>query len=170
MHVHSYFRSRLPPVTIMSSQPRFMSLPTLPPTLPHKLSSSPHPDETTTLLPKDRSSSETKPLFPPIRRVLFVSFLTSMTFAFTQTSLMYAFHDMTCDEFYQSHEWDGFGDRCASRAIEAKTVRDIAIMASITTGSCTSLSSSSEPIQLIHDLPSHPQPIRNRHVHQALRR
>jgi len=65
-----------------------------------------------------------------------VSFFTSMTLAFTQTSLIYAFHDMTCEEYYQSHTWDGVGDRCALRAIDAKTAKDIAVMSSITIGSC----------------------------------
>lgn len=61
-----------------------------------------------------------------------------MTFAFTQTSLIYAFHDMTCDEYYQSHEWDGVGDRCGLRTIDARTAKDIATMSSITVGACTS--------------------------------
>ncbi|CAD6580355.1 MAG: hypothetical protein TREMPRED_002714 [Tremellales sp. Tagirdzhanova-0007] len=95
-------------------------------------SPSPTPDETTSLLARVSASP---PRFPPIRRVFFVSFFISMTFAFTQTSLLYAFHDMTCDEYYRSHTWNGIGDRCSSGPIDAETAKDIALMASVTTGS-----------------------------------
>ncbi|WVQ69175.1 uncharacterized protein L199_007391 [Kwoniella botswanensis] len=97
------------------------------------------PNENTALLPPDPHSSETRKrwnLFPPVRRVFFTSLLLSMTFAFTQTSLIYAFRVMTCDEYYKTHEWDGsHGDRCSIPQVEGKSAREIAIMSTTTTTS-----------------------------------
>nr|KIR89040.1 hypothetical protein I308_00037 [Cryptococcus tetragattii IND107] len=60
-----------------------------------------------------------------------------MTFAFTQTSPIYAFRIMTCDEYYKTHdEWTGTGDRCSVPKIEADSASQIAIMSTVTT-SCT---------------------------------
>lgn len=87
--------------------------------------------------PKHSSSSPgstSTGLFPPIRRVLFTSFLLSMTFAFTQTSLIYAFRTMTCDEWYKTHPFPGqVGDICATPAIDARTAKSVALMSSVTT-------------------------------------
>ncbi|WVQ87093.1 hypothetical protein IAS59_000814 [Cryptococcus gattii] len=92
------------------------------------------PTEDTPLLPLDKSP---RSWFPPVTRVLFTSFLLAMTFAFTQTSLIYAFRIMTCDEYYKTHdEWTGTGDRCSMPKIEADSASQIAIMSTVTT-SCT---------------------------------
>ncbi|WVW78540.1 hypothetical protein I302_100495 [Kwoniella bestiolae CBS 10118] len=96
------------------------------------------PNETTTLLHHDPKSSHTRNrwnLFPPVRRVFFTSLLLSMTFAFTQTSLIYAFRVMTCDEYYKTHDWSGSGDRCSVPAVEGRSAREIAIMSTTTTTS-----------------------------------
>lgn len=73
--------------------------------------------------------------FGPVRRVYFTSFLIASAFAFTQTSLMYAFRLMTCAEYYKSHTYGGpvGGDRCKVSVIEADTARNIALMSSSTT-------------------------------------
>jgi hypothetical protein len=101
------------------------------------------PSPSPTLAPSDSAkhmepspgSTSTAGLFPPIRRVLFTSFLLSMTFAFTQTSLIYAFRTMTCDEWYKTHPFpsNGEGDVCATPAIEARTAKSVALMSSVTT-------------------------------------
>ncbi|OXM77049.1 hypothetical protein C364_05564 [Cryptococcus neoformans Bt63] len=86
------------------------------------------------LLPSDKPR---RSWFPPVQRVFFTSFLLAMTFAFTQTSLIYAFRIMTCNEYYKTHdEWAGTGDRCSVPRIEADSASQIAIMSTVTT-SCT---------------------------------
>ncbi|WVQ83378.1 hypothetical protein IAT38_005519 [Cryptococcus sp. DSM 104549] len=107
-------------------------------------------DPSSTLAPPKTAPSESTPLlsgpsssppprrswFSPVPRVFFTSFLLAMTFAFTQTSLIYAFRVMTCEEYYKTHEWTGTGDRCAVPRIEADSASQIAIMSTVTTG-CT---------------------------------
>ncbi|WVQ76106.1 hypothetical protein IAR50_005746 [Cryptococcus sp. DSM 104548] len=94
------------------------------------------PTEATALLPPSPDSPK-KPWFPPVPRVFFTSFILAMTFAVTQTSLIYAFRVMTCDEYYKTHHWDGGeGDRCSVPKIEAESASQIALMSVITT-SCT---------------------------------
>ncbi|WWD21424.1 hypothetical protein CI109_105909 [Kwoniella shandongensis] len=96
--------------------------------------------ETTPLISSSLASSD-KPkrrgIFPPINRVLFTSFLLSMTFAFTQTSLIYGFRLMTCEEYYKTHVWDGpaEADRCSIPRIEADSASSIALMSTMTTSS-----------------------------------
>ncbi|ORX38886.1 major facilitator superfamily domain-containing protein [Kockovaella imperatae] len=97
--------------------------------------------ETTPLLPKHESNSPSHSgWFPPIRRVMFTACLLSLTFAFTQTSLIYSFRTMTCNEYYKHHAWDGPEDknRCAIPRIESSTAASIALMSSTTT-MCTLL-------------------------------
>ncbi|WVF69934.1 hypothetical protein IAT40_004718 [Kwoniella sp. CBS 6097] len=100
------------------------------------LKASPH--ERTSLLPSSDSKSERRGFFPPVRRVMFTSFLLSMTFAFTQTSLLYAFRIMSCDEYYKTRQWTGNpqADRCAITPVEGNTARQIALMGATTT-TCT---------------------------------
>jgi len=116
------------------------------------------------------SSSEREPLlakgidqastgfFSPIRRVLFVALVSAASFAFTQTSLIYAFRVMTCEDYYDhlsSHNDNsqqledghymragGVKDRCSIPTIEGRTARAIAIMSTMTTFCCTFRSSS----------------------------
>ncbi|WVR04573.1 hypothetical protein IAU60_001580 [Kwoniella sp. DSM 27419] len=80
--------------------------------------------------------NDRRSLFPPVRRVMFTSFLLATTFAFTQTSLLYSFRLMSCDEYYKTRSWDGpaHSDRCSVPAIESTTARQIAIMSAMTTG------------------------------------
>ncbi|OCF37391.1 hypothetical protein I316_00512 [Kwoniella heveanensis BCC8398] len=101
------------------------------------LKASPH--ERTALLPTtNEGKAERRGFFPPVRRVMFTSFLLSMTFAFTQTSLLYAFRIMACDEYHKTHEWTGppQGDRCAITPVEGNSARQIALMGATTT-TCT---------------------------------
>ncbi|EIW71307.1 hypothetical protein TREMEDRAFT_27990 [Tremella mesenterica DSM 1558] len=100
---------------------------------------SPKPTESTPLIPTQHTNTTHdphKPLIPPLSRVLFTSWLLGLTFAFTQTSLVYAFRVMTCEEYYKTHSWTGAGDRCALPIIEARAARSLAIM-STTTTTCT---------------------------------
>lgn len=116
--------------------------------------------ETDSLLPKHPAQGTRTAFFSPIRRVLFVALVSAASFAFTQTSLIYAFRVMTCDDYY-NHDLDhllsyphsagngvesgfeeGNGDRCSIPAIEGRTARSIAIMSTMTTSCCTFFSSS----------------------------
>jgi hypothetical protein len=108
------------------------------------------------LLPKAEHIPKTA-YFSPIRRVLFVALVSAASFAFTQTSLIYAFRVMTCDDYYdhsphyrspESHNaiehevgggiMSGGKDRCSIPVIEGRTARAIAIMSTMTTFCCTS--------------------------------
>lgn len=70
-------------------------------------------------------------LLPPLHRVYLMSFFVALTLSFTQTSLVYSFRTMTCDEYYKTHEWDGVGDRCAVKEIEASTAKSITAMGTV---------------------------------------
>ncbi|RSH86522.1 uncharacterized protein EHS24_004787 [Apiotrichum porosum] len=98
------------------------------------------PTESTPLLAAVDNSVTSKPTpgsrFPPMLRVYLVSVVGVMTFSLTQTALIYSFRTMTCDDYYETHEWDGVGDRCAIPVIESRTAKSIALMSSLTTG-CT---------------------------------
>lgn len=96
-----------------------------------------------------------------LRRVLFVALVSATSFAFTQTSLIYAFRVMTCDEYYARHDLGGLGpvssghehgsgvelgmememirDRCSIPSVESSTAKAIALMSTNTTFCCTSL-------------------------------
>ncbi|KAK8847333.1 hypothetical protein IAR55_005190 [Kwoniella newhampshirensis] len=108
----------------------------------HKMRS-PSPDVTvnevteTSPLVSSPDKPQNKGIFPPVRRVLFTSFLLSMTFALTQTSLIYGFRVMTCEEYYKTHEWTGpeNADRCSIPRIEADSASAIALMSTMTTSS-----------------------------------
>jgi hypothetical protein len=63
---------------------------------------------------------------------MFTSFLCAMSFAFTQTPLIYAFRVMTCDEYYKTHSYGGVGDRCALPRIEADTASSVALVGTST--------------------------------------
>ncbi|WWC67886.1 uncharacterized protein I206_101804 [Kwoniella pini CBS 10737] len=96
------------------------------------------PNENTSLLlsKSDDAITKTKKeggFFGPVPRVFFTSTLLSMTFAFTQTTLIYAFRVMTCEEYHKTHTWNGNGkDKCNIPYVEAKTARQIAIMSTVT--------------------------------------
>lgn len=125
----SRFRSSADPPSYTTFSPPVMSL-----SLSSKALGSSLPTEAIPLLPSDKPR---RSCFPPIPRVFFTSFLLAMTFSFTQTSLIYAFRIMTCDEYYKTHdEWAGTGDRCSIPRIEADSASQIAIMSTVTT-SCS---------------------------------
>jgi hypothetical protein len=113
--------------------------------------------ETDSLITERLDERPSTAFFSPIRRVLFVALVSAASFAFTQTSLIYAFRVMTCDDYYNhpphshhlSHSSDagpdiGYGlvdggkDRCSIPVIEGRTARAIAIMSTMTTFCCTS--------------------------------
>ena len=114
--------------------------------------------ETDSLLTKRPDERPSTAFFSPIRRVLFVALVSAASFAFTQTSLIYAFRVMTCDDYYNhpphlhlspessfgAGHVDGPGlvaggkDRCSIPVIEGRTARAIAIMSTMTTFCCTS--------------------------------
>ena len=132
-------------------------------TIPHKVGIM---SERDVLLPKEDHIPKTT-FFSPIRRVLFVALVSAASFAFTQTSLIYAFRVMTCDDYYghpsNSHPYSqlpeagsvghgyeaGLGndgkDRCSIPVIEGRTARAIAIMSTMTTLCCMSSLSSPFP-------------------------
>jgi hypothetical protein len=99
----------------------------------------------------DRMSSERSPLlvkpiertpgfFSPLRRVLLLAFASATSFAFTQTSLIYAFRVMTCDDYFALHD-STLGsrsgkDRCSIPIVESKTAKAIAVMSTMTTFCC----------------------------------
>jgi hypothetical protein len=97
----------------------------------------------------DHISSERSPLlvkpnertprfFSPLRRVLLLAFASATSFAFTQTSLIYAFRVMTCDDYFTLHNsMIGSGkDRCSIPIVESKTAKAIAVMSTMTTFCC----------------------------------
>lgn len=94
--------------------------------------------ERTPLLAK--SDDRKEGFFSPLRRVLFTAFVSATSFAFTQTSLIYAFRVMTCDDYFDSRLGDlsHGGDRCSTPAIESRTAKAIAVMSTMTTFCCTS--------------------------------
>ncbi|ODN82295.1 hypothetical protein L202_02573 [Cryptococcus amylolentus CBS 6039] len=85
-------------------------------------------------LPANRSLN-TPSWYSPIRRVLFTSLLLAMTFRLTQTTVIYAFRVMTCDEYYKSHDWVGErgDDKCSLPKIEAESASHVALMSMMTT-------------------------------------
>lgn len=96
------------------------------------------PTESSPLIDK-RSIVARSGWFGPIPRIYFTCILNAVAFAFTQTSLMYVLRMMTCDDYYQGHEYSGSGDRCALPRIEGDTARNIAIVSSATSFFCASL-------------------------------
>jgi hypothetical protein len=111
--------------------------------------------ERSPLLPSPDGGKRT--IFSPIRRVMFVALVSATSFAFTQTSLIYAFRVMTCDEYFESRiggerstnmdmDMDsslGLGysvmlkDRCSIPIVESRTAQAIAVMSTMTTFCCT---------------------------------
>ena len=92
--------------------------------------------ESTPLLPSNAAADKAASYAAMTRRVFIMAFFLALSFSFTQTSLIYAFRLMTCEEYYKTHEWTGTGDRCELRLIEAETARNVAIMSTTTTSCC----------------------------------
>ena len=89
--------------------------------------------ETTPLLRSDshpRSTSCIKPVY----LVLLCGFLVSLSFGTTQVPLIYAFRDMTCEAYYQSHAEPPPGSkRCSVPAVDAGTARAVSLLGVSTT-------------------------------------
>jgi hypothetical protein len=78
-------------------------------------------------------------IFSPLRRVLLLAFVCAISIAFTQTSLIYAFRVMTCDDYFDAQSpVNGQGDRCSIPIIESSTAKAIAAMSTMTSFCCTS--------------------------------
>lgn len=106
------------------------------------------PTERTPLVPPQPGTEEVvkRGWFPSLNRVLLTTCLLSLTFAFTQTSIMYGFRRMTCEDYYLHHPdaVEPTPDRCTLRRIEADTAGSISIMVS-TTMTCSESTSPSPP-------------------------
>ncbi|PTB65017.1 MFS general substrate transporter [Trichoderma citrinoviride] len=102
-------------------------------------------DETTPLLPGRRASdsvSQKKSFGESLRsfftsvenRILAAGFFICVAFSFTQVPLMYVFHLMVCDEFYDHHApFEGPGQRCSRDEIAAGTATQFSILGMSTT-------------------------------------
>jgi hypothetical protein len=131
-------------------------------------------DERTPLIKTFDDSKPGRTILSPIRRVLFTALISAASFAFTQTSLIYAFRVMTCDDYFErstGHQDRGdtgdislmSKDRCSIPVVESRTAQAIAIMSTMTTFCCTSF------LRLpVHQPPSitltlsNPKPLRDR--------
>ncbi|KAH8127697.1 hypothetical protein LI328DRAFT_164691 [Trichoderma asperelloides] len=102
-------------------------------------------DETTPLLPGRKASplaSQKKGFGASIRgiftnvenRILAAGFLICVAFSYTQVPLMYVFHLMVCDEYYDHHPpFEGPGQRCSRDEIAAGTAAQFSILGMSTT-------------------------------------
>lgn len=111
-------------------------------------------DERTPLLKvKHDDKPARRTIFSPLRRVMFTALISAASFAFTQTSLIYAFRVMTCDDYFSTRlggrDMGGLGemrllakDRCSIPVVESRTAQAIAIMSTMTTFCCMSTRSS----------------------------
>ncbi|KAK5135860.1 hypothetical protein LTR08_004509 [Meristemomyces frigidus] len=92
------------------------------------------PTETSPLLERNRSRAEVLWHSSTVYRVLFTSFLVSLSFGVTQVPLIYVIGVMTCDEHYKTHALPPLGvDRCRVNSIEAGTARAVALLGASTT-------------------------------------
>ncbi|KAI1336474.1 hypothetical protein F5Y15DRAFT_393843 [Xylariaceae sp. FL0016] len=93
-------------------------------------------DERTPLLENGSSksvSNAAKIFFGPANRILLAGFLMSFTLGVTQVPIIYVFRLMECDVFYNHHlPFDGPGDRCARREINAGTATQVSILSMTT--------------------------------------
>ncbi|KAI1632147.1 major facilitator superfamily domain-containing protein [Biscogniauxia mediterranea] len=101
-------------------------------------------DETTPLLRSETSASPSQPkptkaktktktaattVFGPANRILFAGFLMSFTLGVTQVPIIYVFRLMECDIFWSHHgPFEGPGDRCHRREINAGTATQVSIV------------------------------------------
>ncbi|PNP38522.1 hypothetical protein TGAMA5MH_09603 [Trichoderma gamsii] len=100
--------------------------------------------ETTPLLPgrKDAPLATQKGFGASVRgiftnvenRILAAGFLICVAFSYTQVPLMYVFHLMVCDEYYDHHPpFEGPGQRCSRDEIAAGTAAQFSILGMSTT-------------------------------------
>ncbi|KAI1494160.1 major facilitator superfamily domain-containing protein [Biscogniauxia mediterranea] len=101
-------------------------------------------DETTPLLRSETSANPSQPkptkaktktktaantVFGPANRILFAGFLMSFTLGITQVPIIYVFRLMECDIFWSHHgPFEGPGDRCHRREINAGTATQVSIV------------------------------------------
>lgn len=102
-------------------------------------------DETTPLLPGRKASplasqkksfgASVKSVFTNVEnRILAAGFLICVAFSYTQVPLMYVFHLMVCDEYYDHHPpFEGPGQRCSRDEIAAGTAAQFSILGMSTT-------------------------------------
>ncbi|KAI5481252.1 asteroid-like protein [Pseudohyphozyma bogoriensis] len=89
--------------------------------------------ETTPLLVKEEKAAT--PLISAFHQLVLVVLLLATSFAFTAVSLFYLIRQFTCEEYYNSGGiFEGSGDRCARREIEAETARQVTLMVTLGTG------------------------------------
>ncbi|KAK4501726.1 hypothetical protein PRZ48_007535 [Zasmidium cellare] len=97
--------------------------------------------ETTPLLRKESdahddaaAASKSKSGRSVVLRVLFTSFLVSLSFGVTQVPLIYVIGLMTCEEYYKTHPDPGdILGRCRNPTIEAGTAQSVALLGAGTT-------------------------------------
>ncbi|KAL7920711.1 major facilitator superfamily domain-containing protein [Trichoderma austrokoningii] len=98
-------------------------------------------DETTPLLPglkadqKKGFGASVRGIFTDVEnRILAAGFLICVAFSYTQVPLMYVFHLMVCDEYYDRHPpFEGPGQRCSRDEIAAGTAAQFSILGMSTT-------------------------------------
>ncbi|KAM0257126.1 hypothetical protein ACHAQJ_004591 [Trichoderma viride] len=102
-------------------------------------------DETTPLLPGRKASvsadqkksfrASLSSIFTNVEnRILAAGFLICLAFSYTQVPLMYVFHLMVCDEYYDHHPpFEGPGQRCSRDEIAAGTAAQFSILGMSTT-------------------------------------
>ncbi|KAL5596980.1 uncharacterized protein BROUX77_006928 [Berkeleyomyces rouxiae] len=67
-------------------------------------------------------------------RILMAGFLITLSFSYTQVSLLHVFHLIECDVYYESHPpYVGHGDRCSINEVAAGTARQYSILGMSTT-------------------------------------
>lgn len=73
----------------------------------------------------------------PFRRLVLCALLSWLAFVFTQTPLLYAIHELSCEDYYRAKANAPTAldvDRCSNhRAIEAMSARAISLMITFTT-------------------------------------
>ncbi|KAK9786703.1 putative Major facilitator superfamily (MFS) profile domain-containing protein [Seiridium cardinale] len=89
--------------------------------------------ETTPLLgngaQKKSVAKAAQALLSPANRILLAGFLMAFTLGITQVPIIYVFRIMECDVFYSHNPpFDGIGDRCHRREIDAGTATQVSIL------------------------------------------
>lgn len=107
------------------------------------------PDETTNLINNNTNNNDDDISKPPLgsfwlrrfpfphveTRILLAGFLISLSFSYTQTPILYVFHEMACDVFYSHNPpWTGPPElRCARDEIASAMATQFSILGMSTT-------------------------------------
>ncbi|XXH03310.1 hypothetical protein Hte_009708 [Hypoxylon texense] len=95
------------------------------------------PDETTPLVGVENETAPKRAkaakvagtIFGPANRILLAGFLMAFTLGITQVPIIYVFRLMECDIFYTHNPpFDGAGDRCHRREINAGTATQVSVL------------------------------------------